>query len=207
MALRIQYYVIMLKINRFNTTLLALIAATIMAVGATAQKKEANRMCNKGDGSFIVISKKDLNLRVYRAQKGDTTLLAEFPACLSRAKGNKQRRGDMKTPESPAGKPFSISMIQDASTWKHDFHDGRGSILSYGHWFMRLVTPGHSGIGIHGSTGNRASVPGRDSEGCIRLLDEDIITLKEKYAYVGMKVIIKHENEGLYPWETRAKKQ
>lgn len=201
--MRIQYYVIMLKINRFHTTLLALIAATIMAVGATAQKKEANRMCNKGDGSFIVISKKDLNLRVYRAQKGDTTLLAEFPACLSRAKGNKQRRGDMKTPESPQGKPFHITMIQDASNWKHDFHDGRGSILSYGHWFLRLATPGHSGIGIHGSTGNRESVPGRDSEGCIRLLDEDIIILKEQYAYVGMPVIIKHENEGLYRWEQK----
>lgn len=184
-----------------------LLLALLTLSTAFSQRKATGRICNKGDGSFIVISKQDLNLRVYRPQQGDTTLLVEFPACLSRMKGNKQKRGDMKTPESPAGKPFSISMIQDASTWKHDFHDGRGSILSYGHWFMRLVTPGHSGIGIHGSTGNRASVPGRDSEGCIRLLDEDIITLKEKYAYVGMKVIIKHENEGLYPWETRAKKQ
>lgn len=156
--------------------------------------------------AFIVISKKDLNLRVYDVVKGDTVLLKEFPVCLSKNKGNKQKKGDMKTPESPKGKPFSISQIQDASTWRHDFHDGRGNIKAYGHWFLRLVTPGHSGIGIHGSTNNESSVPGRASEGCIRLLDADIITLKEKYAYVGMPVIIKAENEGAYEWEKKVKK-
>ena len=157
--------------------------------------------------TFIVISKKDLNLRVYDAHGRDTVLLAEFPACLSKSKGNKQRVGDMKTPESPDGKPFKITQIQDASTWKHDFKDGRGNILAYGHWFLRLETPGHSGIGIHGSTNNENSVPGRASEGCIRLRDKDIITLKEKYAYVGMPVIIKAENQGLLPWENHVKKQ
>lgn len=156
--------------------------------------------------AFIVISKKDLNLRVYDVVKGDTVLLKEFPVCLSKNKGNKQKKGDMKTPESPKGKPFSISQIQDASTWRHDFHDGRGNIKAYGHWFLRLVTPGHSGIGIHGSTNNESSVPGRASEGCIRLRDADIITLKEKYAYVGMPVIIKAENEGAYEWEKEVKK-
>jgi lipoprotein-anchoring transpeptidase ErfK/SrfK len=109
----------------------------------------------------------------------------------------------MRTPESPAGKPFKITMIQDASTWRHDFKDGRGNILAYGHWFLRLETPGHSGIGIHGSTNNESSVPGRASEGCIRLRDADIITLKEKYAYVGMPVIIKSESQGLFPWEKK----
>ena len=153
---------------------------------------------SKGNGSFIVISKKDLNLRVYSK---DSTLLAEYPCCLSKNTGNKQKKGDMRTPESPEGKPFKITAIQDASTWKHDFKDGRGSIKAYGHWFLRLLTPGHSGIGIHGSTNNENSVPGRASEGCIRLRDQDIITLKEKYAYVGMPVIIKSETQGLYPWE------
>lgn len=151
---------------------------------------------------FIVISKKDLNLRVYKAENGDTTLVQQFDACLSKNLGNKQRKGDMRTPESPAGKPFKITQIQDASTWRHDFNDGRGNIKAYGHWFLRLLTPGHNGIGIHGSTNNESSVPGRASEGCIRLRDADIITLKEKYAYVGMPVIIKAEGQGLLPFET-----
>lgn len=175
------------------------VARQVAKTAATAQSKPAK----SSNRAFIVISKRDLNLRVYEPQGGDTVLLAEFPACLSKNKGNKQKRGDMRTPESPAGKPFKITAIQDASTWKHDFKDGRGSILAYGHWFMRLLTPGHTGIGIHGSTNNESSVPGRASEGCIRLRDNDIITLKQKYAYVGMPVYIKAEEQGLYPWENR----
>lgn len=144
---------------------------------------------------FIVISKLHENLTVFDVQQGDTVQLVQYPACMGKNKGNKQKKGDMKTPESPKGKPFFISQIADAHTWHHDFGDGRGSILAYGHWFLRLNTPGHSGIGIHGSTNNESSVPGRASEGCIRLRDADIIDLKEKYAYVGMPVIVKAEGE------------
>ncbi len=156
--------------------------------------------------AFIVVSKRDLTLNVYdKNGQGDTILIAQFPCCMGKNKGDKQRRGDMRTPESPAGKPFTITMIQDASTWKHDFKDGRGNIKAYGHWFLRLATPGHKGIGIHGSTNNENTVPGRASEGCIRLLDKDIITLKKHFAYVGMPVIIQAEDAAPYPWESRAR--
>lgn len=150
---------------------------------------------------FIVISKLTETLSVYEAKSADTVLVARYPVCMGKNKGNKEKRGDMKTPESPKGKPFFISQIQDASDWHHDFGDGRGSILAYGHWFLRLNTPGHSGIGIHGSTNNEDSVPGRASEGCIRLRDADIIDLKEKYVYEKMPVIIKAEEEGLLSFE------
>lgn len=152
------------------------------------------------DSTFIVVSKKDLTLTVYAPVSGDTLPVAQFKVCLSKNKGQKQGGGDMKTPESEPGKPFKIIQIQDASTWCHDFGDGRGDILAYGAWFLRLETP-FKGIGIHGSTNNRESVPGRASEGCIRLLDEDIITLKEKYARLEMPVIIKKEGQGLLPFE------
>ena len=160
-----------------------------------------------GHKYFIVINKKDLKLRVYDPAAGDTTLVKEYDVCLSRNKGQKQRKGDHKTPESPDGKPFYISMIQDASGWRHNFGDGRGNILAYGHWFLRLVTPGHSGIGIHGSTNNESSVPGRASEGCIRLRDPEIIDLKENYAYVGMPVIIRPEEAAPLPFEQRLLKR
>ena len=150
--------------------------------------------------SFIVISKKELRLYVYADINGDTTRIAHFPVCLSRNKGQKEKAGDMRTPESEPGKPFTIKQIQNASDWHHDFGDGRGDILAYGNWFLRLETP-FSGIGIHGSTNNENTVPGRDSEGCIRLRDADIITLKENYAYVGMPVIIKAEDQGSLPFE------
>lgn len=156
--------------------------------------------------AFIVISKRDMRLSVYdRNEAGDTVMVAQYPCCMGKNKGDKMKRGDMRTPESPAGKPFKITMIQDASTWRHDFKDGRGNILAYGHWFLRLHTPGHRGIGIHGSTGNENTVPGRASEGCIRLLDKDIITLKEHFAYVGMPVIVQPEGQGPQAWEIRAR--
>ncbi|MBQ3363957.1 MAG: L,D-transpeptidase [Muribaculaceae bacterium] len=156
--------------------------------------------------AFIVVSKHGMTLSVYdRNAAGDTVIVAQFPCCMGKNKGNKQRRGDMRTPESRTGKPFKITMIQDASTWKHDFKDGRGNILAYGHWFLRLETPGHKGIGIHGSTNNEHTVPGRASEGCIRLLDKDIITLKEHFAYVGMPVTVQHEDQTPFDWELRAR--
>ncbi len=158
--------------------------------------------------AMIVVSKRDCTLSVYdRNSQGDTIIVAQYPCCMGKNKGDKVKRGDMRTPESPTGRPFKITMIQDASTWKHDFGDGRGSIKAYGHWFLRLATPGHKGIGIHGSTNNEGSVPGRASEGCIRLLDKDIITLKEHFAYVGMPVIVQHEDQAPFPWELRARQK
>ncbi|MBR5102494.1 MAG: L,D-transpeptidase, partial [Muribaculaceae bacterium] len=112
--------------------------------------------------AFIVISKKDLRLFVYAPAGNDTLPIARFPVCLSKNKGQKEKGGDMRTPESPADKPFTIKQIQNASDWHHDFKDGRGDILAYGNWFLRLETP-FSGIGIHGSTNNENSVPGRAS--------------------------------------------
>lgn len=142
------------------------------------------------ENCFIVIAKPEYRLYVCEAVEGDTVCRAYYPVCVGKNKGQKQKKGDMRTPESSFEKPFTITQITDASKWTHDFGDGRGEILSYGNWFMRLATPGFSGIGIHGSTNNESSVPGRGSEGCIRLLNDDLDKLKEKYAYVGMKVVI-----------------
>ena len=139
---------------------------------------------------FILISKPEYRLYVCEVVDGDTLRRVHYPVCVGKNKGQKQKVGDMKTPECTAENPFTITEIVDASDWTHDFGDGRGSILSYGHWFMRLKTPGHTGIGILGSTNYESSVPGRGSEGCIRLRDDDLIQLKENYAFVGMRVVI-----------------
>ena len=171
---------------------------------------EPSLMVNKAN-CFIVISKKDYYLYVYEARGKDTVLLARYDCCFGQHVGNKQKRGDKKTPSScnslkanPFANAFYISQIQDASTWKHDFKDGRGNIKAYGDFFLRLVTPGHSGIGIHGSTNNAESVPGRASEGCIRLRDADIKALRNHYAREKMKVIIKDEKVDDLPFEIRA---
>ena len=164
-------------------------------------------LMKKKENCFIVMSKKDYYLYVYEAQGADTVMLARYDCCFALKKGNKQKKGDMRTPDCTMKNPFKISQIADASSWSHDFGDGRGSIKSYGDYFLRLVTPGHSGIGIHGSTNNAESVPGRASEGCIRLRDKDIRELRRDFAFVGMKVIIKAENVDDLPFEVQAYKK
>ena len=188
-----------------------------LVMGASAQIVDAELATKPADktvfyqtpqiekkNTFIVVSKTELRLYVYGTVGKDTVLMAKFPACLSRNKGQKQRKGDNKTPECKQSKPFHIQAIRNASAWTHNFHDGRGNIKAYGAWFLSLYTPGHTGIGIHGSTNNESSVPGRASEGCIRLRDPDIIILKERYAYLNMPVIIKSETEGPWGWELKA---
>lgn len=143
---------------------------------------------------YIHISKPLLTLFVCEHRCTGLALIAAYPVCVGRCEGQKQCIGDFRTPESASDNPFVISEIVNASQWRHDFGDGRGDILAYGDWFLRLDGdfPG-SGIGIHGSTGNRYSIPGRDSEGCIRLRDEDIVHLKQNYAFVGMPVYIERD--------------
>ncbi len=196
---------------------LTLMLLACLVMGAKAQIVDAELATKPADktvfyktpdiekkNTFIVVSKTELRLYVYGTVGKDTVLMAKFPACLSRNKGQKQRKGDNKTPECKQSKPFHIQAIRNSSAWTHNFHDGRGNIKAYGAWFLSLYTPGHSGIGIHGSTNNESSVPGRHSEGCIRLRDSDIIILKEKYAYLNMPVIIKSETEGPWGWELKA---
>ena len=126
--------------------------------------------------------------------------------------GDKERPGDNKTPVSwgnivsipseyegadvgikSSEVPFRVEEICDASTWTHDFNDGKGVIEgAYGPWFISLDT-GWDGIGIHG-THDPNSIGTNASEGCIRLLNKDIIELKEMISTdnggIGTRVII-----------------
>lgn len=165
--------------------------------------------------ALIVISKREYRLYVYNTAN-DTTLAASFPVCYAKNPGQKSKNGDNSTPECTMKAPFFVSEIKDASSWNHDFGDGRGEIPAYGHWFCRLdlskafpdneVVAKNRSIGIHGSTSNVVSVPGRDSEGCIRLRDADLITLHDNYIAVGTKVVVKSINTGKLPFELKAEK-
>lgn len=130
---------------------------------------------------YIVISKTTLTL--YVIENSDTIFLA--PICVGKNIGDKKRKGDCRTPEGE----FMISQIQDSRLWKHDFNDGNGLVAgAYGPYFFRLKTPGWSGIGIHGTCFPH-SVGTRDSEGCIRLRNEDLMQLRQLVS-IGMMVKI-----------------
>ncbi len=139
----------------------------------------------KGDASHpgrIVISKQSMTLTLFDT---DSRVICRFPIACGRNFGNKSRVGDMKTPEGD----FTVQQIQPASTWSHDFGDGKGVIEGcYGNWFIRLKTPPHTGIGIHG-THDPSSIGTRATEGCIRLHNADLDSLKP-LVRIGMPVRI-----------------
>jgi len=133
------------------------------------------------NSSFIIISKEEMALSVYD-YKGKS--MAQYPVACGKNTGNKEKVGDMKTPEGV----FRITDIQNAAGWAHDFGDGNGEITgAYGPFFIRLFTPGHSGIGIQGTHENN-SIGTRATEGCIRLKNEDLEKLV-KQVRVGDVVI------------------
>ena len=127
----------------------------------------------------VVISKQAMSLKLYDA---DNHLICRFPVAIGRSYGNKQEEGDMRTPEGE----FRIEQIQPATHWVHDV--GEGLIEGYyGDWFVRLDTP-HRGIGIHG-TNDPSSIGGRTTEGCVRLANSDLDSLRPMLK-VGMAVTI-----------------
>lgn len=116
---------------------------------------------------FILISKQEMKLRLID-YKGNELFCA--PVATGKNVGNKEKAGDMCTPEGV----FQVADIQQSTTWKHDFKDGKGQINgAYGDYFIRLAVPGHKGIGIHG-THLPESIGTRASEGCIRMNNEDL---------------------------------
>lgn len=122
------------------------------------------------NAKILLISKQDMKLRLID-YKGNELFVSDI-ACGSNY-GNKQKEGDLKTPEGI----FSIADIQNSQSWSHDFHDGKGKIDgAYGPFFVRLNVPGYKGIGIHG-THDSLSIGTRVTEGCVRLKNEDIVKL------------------------------
>ena len=177
-------------IFRFRVLIGLLLSLVLCVIGGYAAPISDNAEGGQGEpmagdpakAKYIVISKESMTLELFDS---DDRVVCRFGVAVGRNYGNKQRSGDMKTPEGE----FYIEQIQPASHWGHDFNDGKGYIPNcYGNWFMRLKTPPHRGIGIHG-THAPESIGTRATEGCIRLNNRDLDSLY-RMVYVGMPVRI-----------------
>lgn len=136
-------------------------------------------------GNRIIVSKKQLMLYVVN-EKNDTLFCC--PVACGTNLGNKTHTGDKKTPEGT----FKITKIYDATSWKHDFGDGKGLRLqAYGPLFFRLDVPGFNDIGLHGTVFPE-TIGTRSSEGCVRMRNEDITALR-RYCFIGMTVVIEED--------------
>lgn len=137
---------------------------------------------NLYDAQLILISKENHTVTIYDSK---SRIICRYPVAVGRNYGNKQRSGDLKTPEGV----FYVEQIQDASLWGHDTGDGNGYIQgSYGNWFVRLMTAPHYGIGIHATI--RTHTIGRHaSEGCITMHCSNLDKFRP-YVREGMSVVV-----------------
>ena len=109
--------------------------------------------------------------------------ILKFPIACGMNFGQKMKAGDNRTPEGI----FKVVSKEPAAHWTYDF--GKGPVEgAYGPLFIRLSTPGFKGIGIHG-THDPATVPGRETHGCIRLKNDDLVKLS-KFVDKGTVVVI-----------------
>lgn len=152
-------------------------------------KQEKPKVREELQGLHIYVSKTTMQL--YVLDKSDSIIFQCGIACGLR-RGNKQEKGDYKTPEGD----FHISGMFNSTDWIHHTKDGRDVKGCYGPHFLRLSTGRFGGIGIHGTNSPR-SIGHRASEGCVRVHSDNIITLFEKYAYNGMPVTVSAENAPL----------
>ena len=149
-------------------------------------EQAAPLIANAPSGTSILIRKSEFRLYLLK----DGNVVNSWPVALGKNAGQKRVSGDMKTPDGT----FPIDEMLDASYWTHDFGDGKGEIEgAYGPYFISLDTSNLSGgawdgIGIHG-THDPASIGTRASEGCIRMHNSDLLTLKKQIS-VGTQVTI-----------------
>lgn len=161
-----------------------------------------------GDQKYrIHIHKGPHTLELY--EKGIEGPIRTYGIAIAKNPGDKKRSGDCTTPTSwgnavatvtgaPVGTSssqvaFRVESIENASSWTHDFGDGKGVIQgAYGPWFISLNT-GWDGIGIHG-THDPSSIGTNASEGCIRLHNSEVDELKKiissSNGAIGVHVII-----------------
>ncbi|MDR2522259.1 MAG: L,D-transpeptidase [Synergistaceae bacterium] len=129
---------------------------------------------------WVRIVKKDFALYLYRGIKTEK----RYRVGVGKNSGDKLKAGDNRTPNGI----FTVQSIENSRAWTHDFRDGKGVIEgAYGPWFIRLRTK-WKGIGIHG-THDPDSRGTMVSEGCVRMLNDELEELK-KIAFRGMKVVI-----------------
>ena len=163
-------------------TLFLLAALLLMGSCATQRALNSLPIDPIRSAHYLLISKEQMRLSVV-----DSTgvVVARFPIACGENYGDKERSGDRKTPEGL----FWVEQIIETGAWEYDYGDGKGSQQgAYGPYFVRLHTPPHTGIGIHGTRLDH-SIGKRASAGCVRMHNSDLVQLVPA-VYIGMPVFI-----------------
>lgn len=132
---------------------------------------------------FIIVDKGNMRVKLYD-QYG--ILKKSYRCACGKNYGNKRKKGDCRTPEGF----FQAGSVKNSTDWHYTDENGKRSENpgQYGPRFIRIITPGYSSTGIHG-TDAPWSVGGRRSHGCVRIKNENILELA-KFVTKGMPIIV-----------------
>ena len=106
----------------------------------------------------------------FRKDPVDLKIIKEFPISSGKQRGSKRSEWDLRTPEGF----YQITQIRSQNTLQEKFGTG-AFILDYPNSLDRTLRKSGSAIWIHGT--DRMIFIDYDSEGCIRLRNEDILFL------------------------------
>ena len=159
-------------------------AAGILYAMAADTLDYCERLLNNQFSRFIIVDKGKMRVELYdkfgRLEKS-------YRCACGKNYGNKRQKGDCRTPEGF----FRAGGVRNSADWHYTDENGKRSEKpgQYGPRFIRIITPGYSSTGIHG-TDAPWSVGGRRSHGCVRLTNENILELAE-FVEKGMPIIVK----------------
>lgn len=158
-------------------------AAGILYTMAQDSLEYCERLLNNQFKHFIIVDKGKMRVELYDKYG---RLKRSYPCACGRGFGNKRSKGDCRTPEGF----FRAASPRNSSDWHYTDENGKRSEKAgqYGPRFVRIITPGYSSIGIHG-TDAPWSIGGRRSHGCIRIKNENILELA-RFVEKGMPVIV-----------------
>lgn len=161
----------------------------VVACGTLRPTTDASHIPETEQAAYLVVSKSAMRLSVVNAHG---QIVAAWPMACGEHYGNKQCEGDRKTPEGI----FTVQevlIVPQPEAWHAQPSDEQGS--PYGPYFIRLYTPPHTGIGIHG-TNVPASIGSRATLGCIRLRNRDVEQLMH-YVRRDLRVYIAPSEEDM----------
>lgn len=140
----------------------------------------ADRLISSPYPYFLVIDKRSMRAVLFDRHGHQ---VRSYPISASRNYGNKHRRTDRRTPEGF----FFARGVYDSSHWNAPGQQPDTTTVGmYGSRFIEIVGT----IGVHGTMpGYQGGMGRRESAGCIRMMDADIIELAD-YVATGMPVII-----------------
>lgn len=141
------------------------------------------KLLNSEYDYFIIVDKQDMRVKLYDRYG---RLKKSYKCACGKNYGNKRKKGDCRTPEGF----FQAGSVKNSANWHYTDENGKRSEKpgQYGPRFIRIVTPGYSSTGIHG-TDAPWSIGARRSHGCIRIKNENILELAN-FVTKGMPIIV-----------------